>query len=93
MLEQEKKPGGPMSRRAKSDAMFVPEIAPEPAMTELLFYGASRFEQPEIGLVFVRDHLMYRLVAITKSERNYLRRFSQVWAFTALCERLPNRIH
>ena len=83
-----------MSRRAsKSDPIPVPETAPEPALTEILFYGASRFEQPEIGLVFVRDHLKYRLVAISKSDRNYLRRFSQVWAFTTLCERLPNRIH
>jgi len=50
-------------------------------------------ESPEVGVVFRRDNETYRLVCISKSNRDYLRRFSQVWAFTALCERLPNQVH
>ncbi len=97
MLQQSKKPISTNRRSSKQTTSLVsqstPECPPAKPLEEVLFYGASRFEQPEIGLVFRRDNETYRLVSISKSERNYLRRFSQVWAFTTLCERLPNQIH
>ena len=88
MLQQTKKAGSSLNR---GPAKNVPASVPE--LSEVLFYGASRFEQPEIGLVFVRENEKYRILSIAKSDRNYLRRFSQVWEFTALCERLPSRVH
>jgi len=97
MLQQTKKPVSTNRRSSKRAtgplSQSTPECAPAKPLEEVVFYGASRFEQPEIGLVFRRENETYRLVCISKSDRNYLRRFSQVWAFTALCERLPNQVH
>lgn len=54
----------------------------------LVFYGASRFEAPRIGLKFRRRGMTFQILAI-RAERTRYFDFARSWKFTAECQILP----
>jgi hypothetical protein len=54
----------------------------------LIFYGASRFEAPRIGLTFRRRGMTFQILAI-RAERTRSLDFARSWKFTAECQILP----
>jgi hypothetical protein len=54
----------------------------------LLFYGASRFEAPRVGLKFRRRGMSLQIIGI-RAERTRSPDFARSWKFTAECQILP----
>ena len=64
----------------------VQNASPEPDTTrQFVFYGASRFEAPECGLVFRREGGMYRIVDV-EGVRTGAAELSRAWRFVASCQ-------
>lgn len=56
---------------------------------DLVFYGASRFEGPRIGLKFRRRGTIFQILGV-QAERTRSRDFARSWKFTAECQILPH---
>jgi hypothetical protein len=54
----------------------------------LVFYGASRFEAPRIGLKFRRRGMTLQILGI-RAERTRSPDLARSWKFTAECQILP----
>jgi len=61
-----------------------------PPMQDVIFYGASRFEAPEVGLKFRRERGVFQVKSV-RGERSPLRDFARAWKFIATCERVSDR--
>ena len=57
-------------------------------LREFVFYGASRFEAPKVGLKFRRSGTTFQVLGI-RTERTRSREFARSWKFTAECQAVP----
>lgn len=57
---------------------------------DVVFYGASRFEAPEVGLKFRREQWVFEIKSV-RGERSPYRDFAHAWKFIASCERITER--
>jgi hypothetical protein len=57
---------------------------PANASAAFVFFGASRFEGPEIGRLFRRDEHVYEVMSV-EAIRNSSSDFARRWRFLALC--------
>lgn len=61
-----------------------------PRAQDLVFYGASRFEAPEVGMKFRRKQRIFQVKSV-RGERSGLGDFARTWKFIASCELVSER--
>ncbi len=64
------------------------QIETEQLTQPFVFYGATRFEAPTVGLTFRREAAIYRILAIRQTNRMRTVEFNRGWRFTVECTRV-----